>query len=34
MQVDRNSKLRELIDFENQASLKEELLDFKARFSF
>lgn len=34
MQVDRNSKLRDLIDFENQASLKEELLDFKARFSF
>jgi UDP-glucose 4-epimerase len=34
MQVDRNSKLREFIDFENPASLKEELLDFKERFSF
>ena len=34
MQVDRNSKLREFVDFENQASLKDELLDFKERFSF
>lgn len=34
MQVDRNSKLREFVEFENQASLKEELLDFKGRFSF
>ena len=34
IQVDRNSKLREFVEFENQASLKEELLDFKGRFSF
>ena len=34
MQVDRKSKLREFVDFENQGSLKDELLDFKERFSF
>ena len=34
MKVDRYSKLREYVDFENQLSLKDELLDFKERFSF
>lgn len=34
MQVDRNSALRKYIDFENQLSVKDELLDFKKRFSF
>ncbi len=34
MKVDRNSKIREYIDFENAKPLKEELLDFKQRFSF
>ena len=34
MKVDRYSKLREYVDFENQLSLKDELLGFKERFSF
>ena len=34
MQVDRNSVLRNYIDFENTFSLKDELLEFKERFSF
>lgn len=34
MKVDRNSALREFVDFENQLTLKDELLDFKERFSF
>ena len=34
MKVDQYSKLREYVDFENQLSLKDELLDFKERFSF
>jgi UDP-glucose 4-epimerase len=34
MKVDRNSKIREFVDFENDLSLKEELLDFKKRFAF
>lgn len=34
MKVDRNSKIREYVDFENKLDLKEELIDFKARFSF
>ena len=34
MKVDRNSKLRNYIDYENKVELKEELLDFKKRFSF
>jgi UDP-glucose 4-epimerase len=34
MRVDRDSELRKYIDFENQSSLKDELLDFKDRFSF
>lgn len=34
MMIDRNSDLRKYIDFENEHSVKEELLDFKNRFSF
>ena len=34
MIIDRNSALRNYVDFENERSLKEELLDFKSRFSF
>lgn len=34
MKVDQNSQLRKYIEFENHLSLKEELLDFKQRFSF
>lgn len=34
MKVDRDSEIRKYIDFENQSSLKDELLDFKGRFSF
>lgn len=34
MKIDRNSKLREYVDFENDLSLKEELIDFKKRFAF
>jgi len=34
MKVDPNSILRSYIDFQNQLSLKEELNDFKQRFSF
>lgn len=34
MKVDRNSALREYIDFENKLAVKDELLDFKKRFSF
>lgn len=34
MKVDRESALRRFIDFENDLSLREELLDFKERFSF
>ena len=34
MKVDRNSELRNYIDYENQLSLKEELLNFVERFSF
>ncbi len=34
LKVDRNSALRKYIDYENQLTLKEELLDFSRRFSF
>lgn len=34
MKVDRSSRLRAFVDYENPLSLKEELLDFKSRFSF
>lgn len=34
MKVDRNSRLRAFVDYENLLSLKDELLDFKSRFSF
>lgn len=34
MKVDRNSAIRAYIDFENKLTLKDELLDFKDRFSF
>jgi len=34
MKVDRKSALRAYIDFENNLTLKDELLDFKDRFSF
>ena len=34
MKVSRNSELRKFIEYENKLSLKEELLDFKRRFSF
>lgn len=34
MNVERNSDLRKYVDFDNHILLKEELLDFKARFSF
>jgi UDP-glucose 4-epimerase len=34
MKVDRNSKIREYVDFENDQTLMEELLDFKKRFAF
>jgi UDP-glucose 4-epimerase len=34
MMVDPASELRKYIDFENPFDLKEELLDFKKRFSF
>ena len=34
MIIDRNSAIRKHIDFENDRSFKEELLDFKTRFSF
>ncbi len=34
IKVERNSVLRNYVDFENQLKLKDELLDFKDRFSF
>ena len=34
MRVDRNSSLRQYVDFENKSLLKEELLYFKDRFAF
>ena len=34
MKVERNSRIREYVDFENDQSLMEELLDFKKRFAF
>lgn len=34
MKVDRISVLRNYLDFENKLTLKDELLDFKDRFSF
>ena len=34
MKVDRNSALRNYVDYENQNELKDELIDFKKRFSF
>lgn len=34
MKVDRDSQLRKYIDYENQLTLKEELLNFMERFSF
>ena len=34
MKVDPNSVLRKYIDYENQLTIKDELLDFKKRFSF
>jgi UDP-glucose 4-epimerase len=34
MNVERNSALRDYVEFENKLTLKDELLDFKDRFSF